>query len=57
MDQSVEFNIVVEDVDQTLSVLRRGDIAAVGFITRNSISTGLFRLDALLQDIAKSGCD
>jgi hypothetical protein len=57
MDQSVEFNIVVEDVDQALSVLRRGDIAAVGFITRNSISTGLFRLDALLQDIAKSGCD
>jgi hypothetical protein len=57
MDQSVEFNIVVEDVDQTLNVLRRGDIAAVGFITRNSISTGLFRLDALLQDIAKSGCD
>jgi DNA-binding GntR family transcriptional regulator len=61
MDQSVEFNMVVEDVNQTLSALRRGDVAAVGFITRNSISTGLFRLDALLQDIdtdiAKSGSD
>lgn len=49
MDQSVEFSMVADDVKQTLSALRRGDVAAVGFITRNFNSAGLFRLDEILQ--------
>jgi DNA-binding GntR family transcriptional regulator len=49
MDQSVEFDIVFDDVKQTLSALRRGDVAAVGFITRNFNSSGLFRIDEILQ--------
>ena len=49
MDQRLEFGIVRDDVDQTLSALRRGDVAAVGFITRNYNSAALFRIDNILQ--------
>lgn len=48
LDQSVEFAVVIEDVQQTLSALRRGDVAAVGFMTRNYNSAGLFRIDEYL---------
>lgn len=49
MDQKLEFGIVRDDVAQTLSALRRGDVAAVGFITRNYNSGALFRIDEILQ--------
>jgi DNA-binding GntR family transcriptional regulator len=49
MDQALEFSIVFDDVKQTLSALRRGDVAAVGYITRNYNSAGLFRIDEILM--------
>lgn len=49
LDQTVEFNQVIDDVQQTLDALRRGDVAAVGFITRNFNSAGLYRIDEALH--------
>ena len=49
MDISAEFQAVANDVDQTLSALRRGDVKAVGFITRNCNSAGLIRMDEILN--------
>jgi len=46
---SVEFKTVSDDVDQTLRALRRGDVKAVGFITRNNNSAGLIRMDEILN--------
>jgi hypothetical protein len=31
--------------------LRRGDVAAVGYVTRNAISGGLYRLNDLIMEI------
>lgn len=45
MDTGVEFSKVREDVSMTLDALKRGDVKAVGFITRNFNSAGLFRID------------
>ena len=49
LDQTIEFGQVIDDVQQTLDALRRGDVAAVGFITRNFNSAGLYRIDEILH--------
>ncbi len=49
MNLSVEFKTVSDDVDQTLRALNRGDVKAVGFITRNNNSAGLTRMDEILH--------
>ncbi|WP_448118173.1 GntR family transcriptional regulator [Pseudomonas serbica] len=48
MDQAHEFRIVYDDVNMTLDALRRGDVTAVGFITRNFNSAALCRIDKIL---------
>ena len=40
---------LLSDITQTMNALQRGDVAAVGFITRNAVSDGLYRLDALID--------
>ncbi len=50
MDTALECSIVADDVNKTLSALRRGDVKAVGFITRNFNSAGLFRIDEILTE-------
>jgi DNA-binding GntR family transcriptional regulator len=48
-DIATEFKNVSDDVNQTLSALRRGDVKAAGFITRNKNSAGLIRMDEILH--------
>ena len=43
----VERSALMRDISQTANAVRRGDVAAVGFITRNAVSDGLFRMDTL----------
>ena len=47
LDFEIERAALLEDITQTTKAVRRGDVAAVGFITRNAVSEGLYRLDAL----------
>ena len=47
LDFETERTALLNDISQTLQAVRRGDVAAVGFITRNAVSEGLYRLDAL----------
>ena len=48
----IEREALLNDIDQTHSAVQRGDVAAVGFITRNAVSAGLYRLDAVAQNEA-----
>lgn len=57
MDQVHEFRIVHDDVNMTLDALRRGDITAVGFITRNFNSAALCRIDNVLYESNKTSSD
>ncbi len=52
MDWATEYAALAQDIDQTLRALRRGDIKAVGYATRNAISGGLYRLDDLIAEAA-----
>ena len=49
LDFDVEKTALLNDITQTIGAVRRDDIAAVGFITRNAVSEGLYRLDALIH--------
>ena len=49
LDFETEKTSLLSDITQTKNALRRGDVAAVGFITRNAVSDGLYRLDAFFQ--------
>ncbi len=49
LDFAVEQASLLSDISQTMNALRRDDVVAVGFITRNAVSAGLYRLDALIQ--------
>lgn len=49
LDFEVEKTALLSDITQTMNALRRGDVGAVGFITRNAVSEGLYRLDTLFQ--------
>ena len=54
LEFETEKTALLADISQTMSAVRRGDVAAVGFITRNAVSDGLYRLDALIQqDVGK----
>lgn len=50
LDWDTEIDTLKEHIILTRNAMRRGDIKAVGLITRNAISTGLFRLDEQLTD-------
>ncbi len=50
LDFETERAALLNDIAQTKNAILRGDVAAVGFITRNAVSEGLFRLDALMQE-------
>ncbi|MFT5046061.1 MAG: DNA-binding GntR family transcriptional regulator [Porticoccaceae bacterium] len=47
LDWPTEHAALTEDFDQTIKAIKRGDVAAVGYITRNAISAGLNRLNDL----------
>jgi len=47
LDFETEKTALLNDISQTINAVRRADVAAVGFITRNAVSDGLYRLDAL----------
>lgn len=47
LDFETEKAALLNDIFQTMNAVRRGDVAAVGFITRNAVSEGLYRLDAM----------
>ncbi len=51
MNWKTERDALLGDIDQTARAVRRGDIAAIGFITRNAISEGLYRLSDLIEEI------
>jgi DNA-binding GntR family transcriptional regulator len=51
MDWAFEYASLAQDIELTRRALQRGDIAAVGFITRNAISDGLFRLADLIAEV------
>jgi DNA-binding GntR family transcriptional regulator len=48
LDFKTEQAALLADISQTMNAVRRGDVAAVGFITRNALSEGLYRLDTLI---------
>ena len=47
MDWPTEIRALGEDIRMTIAALRGDDVEAVGFLTRNAISGGLYRLNAL----------
>ena len=49
LDFEVEQAALLTDISQTMSAVRRDDVASVGFITRNALSERLNRLDALIE--------
>jgi DNA-binding GntR family transcriptional regulator len=51
MDWATEYASLAQDIDMTKKALRRGDVAAVGYVTRNAISGGLYRLNDLIMEI------
>lgn len=50
MDWPTEAAALFEDLRLTSAALSRGDVKAIGFITRNLISEGLFRLHDLISE-------
>lgn len=54
LDWSTEISIFLRDISESLSAMRRGDAKAVGFLTRNAISSVLIRLDALISQIEET---
>lgn len=51
MSWETERDNLLQDMTQTVSAIRRGDIVAVGFVTRNAISAGLLRLHDLIEEV------
>lgn len=50
MDWPTEAGALFEDLRLTRGALSRGDVKAMGFITRNAISAGLFRVHGLISN-------
>jgi DNA-binding GntR family transcriptional regulator len=50
LDWDTERDALLEDFRQTSRAIRRGDVAAVGFVTRNALSEGLYRLRDLISE-------
>lgn len=50
LDFEIEKAALLGDITQTMNAIRRGDVAAVGYVTRNAVSEGLFRLYALIDE-------
>jgi DNA-binding GntR family transcriptional regulator len=50
MDWPTEAGALFEDLRLTRAALSRGDVKAMGFITRNAISAGLFRVHGLISN-------
>jgi len=44
-----EVEALRRDYQQTLEAVRRNDVTAVGFITRNAVSEGLYRINNLID--------
>ena len=49
LDLKSEFSALQRDYQQTLKAVMRGDVKAVGFITRNSLSEELYRINDLID--------
>ncbi len=50
MDWVTEHASLAQDISMTISALKRGDVAAVGYITRNALSSALFRFRDLISE-------
>jgi hypothetical protein len=50
MDWSEEVTALADDIRLVRRALARGDVAAMGYITRNAISDGLVRVGDLLTE-------
>ncbi len=50
MDFEAEKIALLNDMSQTRNAILRGDVAAVGYITRNALSDGLYRLEELAKE-------
>lgn len=50
MDWAAEYAALSQDIAMTHAALKRGDIKAVGYVTRNAISNGLYRLADLIAE-------
>jgi DNA-binding GntR family transcriptional regulator len=50
LDVTAEIAVFLNDIRLTRTAMQRGDVAAVGYITRNAISAVLYRLDELLDE-------
>jgi len=55
MDWPTEAGALFEDLRLTRAALARRDVEAMGYITRNAISAGLFRLHDLFSDGGRQG--
>jgi DNA-binding GntR family transcriptional regulator len=51
LDWRQEVSIFHRDIDDRLKTMQRGDVKAVGFLTRNAVSAVLIRLDSLISQI------
>lgn len=49
LDWRQEVSIFHRDIDDRFNALQRGDVKAVGFLTRNAVSAVLIRLDSLIS--------
>jgi DNA-binding GntR family transcriptional regulator len=50
LDVKAEIEVFLDDIRLTGKAMKRGDVEAVGYITRNAISAVLYRLDDLLDE-------
>lgn len=53
LDVRTEIAVFLDDICLTGKAMKRGDVAAVGYITRNALSAVLYRLDDLLDEATK----
>ncbi len=51
LDWRQEVTIFHHDIDDRWKAMQRGDVKAVGFLTRNAVSAVLIRLDSLISEI------
>ncbi len=51
LDWREEVSIFLRDITDRLNAMKRGDVKAVGFLTRNAVSSVLIRLDSLISQI------
>ncbi|WP_420403454.1 GntR family transcriptional regulator [Nisaea sp.] len=55
LDWREEVELFQQDIAATRRAMEIGDVAAVGFVTRNAVSSVLIRLDALIRQTESAG--